>query len=71
VILLDLMTPNMDGWQFRAAQQARPELRDIPVVVVSASVRALDSADELSAPVVTKPFDLEQLLALVARTAAA
>jgi CheY-like chemotaxis protein len=70
VIVLDLMTPTMDGWQFRAEQRQRPELRDIPVVVVSASVRALESADELSAPVVTKPFDLDLLLALVARAAA-
>jgi len=36
-ILLDLMMPVMDGWDFRRAQLDDPSLRDIPVVVVSAS----------------------------------
>src|SRR5205823_13422880 len=36
VILLDLMMPIMDGWQFRAAQLADPDLGPIPVVVLSA-----------------------------------
>ena len=36
VILLDLMMPVMDGWQFRAAQMADPQLDPIPVVVLTA-----------------------------------
>jgi CheY-like chemotaxis protein len=36
-ILLDLMMPVMDGWDFRQEQLADPALKDIPVVVVSAA----------------------------------
>ena len=36
VIVLDLMMPVMDGWDFRQEQLDDPDLRDIPVVVVSA-----------------------------------
>src|SRR5215831_14973272 len=37
VILLDLMMPGMDGWDFRSEQMRDPELAAVPVVVVSAS----------------------------------
>jgi len=36
VILLDLMMPVMDGWEFRRRQRADPKLANIPVVVMSA-----------------------------------
>ena len=36
VILLDLMMPEMDGFQFIAALQAQPAWRDIPVIVITA-----------------------------------
>jgi len=36
-IVLDLMMPVMDGWDFRHAQLADPALKDIPVVVVTAA----------------------------------
>jgi CheY-like chemotaxis protein len=37
VILLDLMMPVMDGWEFRRRQLADPKLAGIPVVVMSAT----------------------------------
>jgi len=43
-ILLDLMMPRMDGWQFRRRQLADPRLAGIPVVVVSAAGVARNSA---------------------------
>jgi ammonium transporter, Amt family len=36
LILLDLMMPEMDGFEFIEALRARPEWRGIPVVVVTA-----------------------------------
>ena len=36
-IVLDVMMPMMDGWDFRAEQLADSLLRKIPVVVISAS----------------------------------
>ena len=37
VILLDLMMPVMDGWQFRDEQRRDPSMSHIPVVVVTAA----------------------------------
>jgi len=36
-ILLDLMMPVMDGWDFRQEQLNDPSLKDIPVVVLTAA----------------------------------
>src|SRR5689334_4820815 len=44
LILLDLMLPTVDGWEFRAEQMMNPVLASIPVVVVTgAEVAANDS----------------------------
>jgi two-component system chemotaxis response regulator CheY len=70
VIVLDLMMPKMDGWQFREAQLALPHLRNIPVVVISASQRARDAYAELgAAAVIAKPFDLDDLIGTIGRLA--
>lgn len=65
-ILLDLMMPVMDGWEFRRQQRAEPAFADIPVIVVSAidPERAL----ELS-PVAffRKPLAFDQVLDCLAR----
>ena len=36
-IILDLMMPVMDGWDFRHEQLRDPTLKDIPVVVITAT----------------------------------
>jgi CheY-like chemotaxis protein len=64
VILLDLMMPVMDGWEFRRQQQADPELAEVPVIVLS----ALDPnrARDLEADAfLKKPLDFDRLLQLV------
>ena len=59
LILLDVMLPVLDGWQFRQQQRRDPDLAKVPVVVVS----ALDAADCPDADAyVRKPFDPQQLL---------
>jgi len=66
LILLDLMMPVMDGWQFRAEQLRDPTLAQIPVVLMSASpeeVAAEVSVDDR----VPKPFDIDALLRAVTR----
>ena len=61
VILLDLMMPVMDGWQFRREQVHNRDLADIPVIVVSAAGK--DRIAEIDADAyLSKPVDLEQLL---------
>ena len=64
VILLDLMMPVMDGWEFRRQQQADPELSRVPVIVLSA-LDATRASDLHAAAFLTKPLDFDRLLALV------
>ncbi len=66
LILLDLMMPVMDGWEFRNEQREDPAIRGIPVVVISAD-HALDrKASELQAQgFLPKPFQVERLLETV------
>ena len=64
VILLDLMMPVMDGWQFRQAQVKNEHLAKIPVIVVSAAGR--DRIERIDADAyLSKPVDLEELLGCV------
>ena len=60
VIVLDLMMPVMDGWQFRREQCRRDGLARIPVIVVSAAGR--DRISQIDADAyLSKPVDLEEL----------
>jgi CheY-like chemotaxis protein len=45
LILLDLMMPDVDGFEFLAEMRQRPEWRSIPVIVVTA--KDLSSEDRL------------------------
>lgn len=64
LILLDLVMPVMDGWQFRAEQQRDAALARIPVVTFSArdESRVVDAAERLR-----KPVALATLLDVAAR----
>jgi CheY-like chemotaxis protein len=66
VILLDLMMPVMDGWQFRREQIRDRELAGIPVIVVSAAGRERIAEIDANA-YLTKPVDLEQVLERVSQ----
>jgi CheY-like chemotaxis protein len=72
LILLDLMMPIMNGWEFRAEQLEDPQLRSIPVVVLTGNRYAPERARELNvSSYITKPIHLDQLLALVRGAAVA
>src|SRR3954470_15283551 len=49
VILLDLMMPVMDGWEFRRQQKADPDLARVPVIVLSALDQARASTADPAA----------------------
>lgn len=66
VILLDLMMPVMDGFQFRREQRLDPNLAGIPVVVTTAGGRA-DPRDIEADGYITKPLKLPKLLAALQR----
>lgn len=61
VIVLDLMMPVMDGWEFRRRQVEDSRLREIPTIVVSAAGR--DRMSQVSADAyLSKPVDMDELL---------
>ena len=64
VILLDLMMPVMDGWEFRRRQQADPSVSGVPVIVLSA-LDPTRAADVNANAFLKKPLDFDRLLALV------
>jgi CheY-like chemotaxis protein len=68
VILLDLMMPDISGWEFRELQLAEASLASVPVVVVSGQgVSARDVGALGVSGYLKKPVDLDQLLGTVAR----
>jgi CheY-like chemotaxis protein len=58
LILLDLMMPVMDGWQFREAQRNDPKASTVPVVILSAmgTHPTIDAAEYLKKPTKLKPL---------------
>jgi CheY-like chemotaxis protein len=63
IILLDLMMPVMDGWQFCAALEQDPELRRVPLVVISALADV--SSRMPAAAHLSKPVDIDRMLEVV------
>jgi CheY-like chemotaxis protein len=68
VIVLDLMLPVMDAWQFRAEQAQDARIAGIPVVIFSANPKIAQHADSLgAAAMIRKPPNLDEFLAVVGR----
>jgi DNA-binding NtrC family response regulator len=68
LILLDLMMPGMNGWQFRAEQMRDAALASIPTIVMTGFPAAAENASSLGAAAcLKKPIDLDELLDTVAR----
>jgi two-component system, OmpR family, response regulator VicR len=71
LILLDLMMPDVDGWEVFRQVRASPRLRDAPVIVVTAKAQSIDKVLGLHIAKVndyiTKPFGPQELLAAVER----
>jgi two-component system response regulator MprA len=66
VILLDLILPRLNGWEFRARQAEDARLAEYPVIVMSATSNLEEAAID-AADVLQKPVSITQLLATVAR----
>jgi len=71
LILLDLMMPDMDGWDVYHHLKAEDETRDIPVIIVTAKAQSIDKVLGLHIAKVddyiSKPFSPQELLDSVDR----
>ena len=69
LVLLDLMMPDLDGWEVYQQMKAHEETRDIPVIVVTAKAQSIDKVLGLHIAKVddyiAKPFSPQDLLASV------
>ena len=68
VILLDLVMPEMDGFETLAKLKAMPECQQIPVIIISgnASSQDIEKTTELGAlSHLQKPISKDQLMALL------
>jgi PAS domain S-box-containing protein len=69
LILLDIMMPDIDGYEVCARLKANPLTCDIPVVFISTIDQVFDKVkafDAGAADYITKPFQPEEILARVA-----
>ena len=66
LILLDLMMPEIDGWEVYRQMKADEQVKDIPVIVVTAKAQSIDKVLGLHIAkvddYVTKPFGPQELL---------
>lgn len=66
LVLLDLMMPDMDGWDVYQQMKADESTRDIPVIVITAKTQSIDKVLGLTIAKVedyiSKPFSPQDLL---------
>jgi two-component system response regulator VicR len=71
LVLLDLMMPDMDGWEVYQQMKSDEMLKHIPVIVVTAKAQSIDKVLGLHIAkvddYVTKPFGPQELLQSVER----
>jgi len=71
LVLLDLMMPDMDGWEVYQQMKADENTKNIPVIVVTAKAQSIDKVLGLHIAKVddylAKPFSPQDLLSSVER----
>ena len=74
LILLDLMMPDMDGWEVYQRMKAEEASRNIPVIVVTAKAQSIDKVLGLHIAKVddyiAKPFSPQELVESIAKVLA-
>ncbi len=74
LVLLDLMMPDVDGWQVYDALQADPETRQIPIIIVTArgqlDRRVMEMHASNAENLVSKPFGPADLVSAMERVLA-
>ena len=71
LLLLDLMMPDVDGWEVYRQIRAKNELKDVPVIIVTAKAQGIDRVLGLHIAgvddYIAKPFGPKQLINSVER----
>ncbi len=71
LVLLDLMMPDVDGWEVYRQIKARKDVADVPVIVVTAKAQGIDRVLGLHIAgvddYITKPFGPKELIESVER----
>jgi DNA-binding response OmpR family regulator len=71
LVLLDLMMPDLDGWEVYQQMKASDRLREIPVIAVTAKAQEIDRVLAVHIAgmdgFITKPFGPDELIACVER----
>lgn len=71
LVLLDIMMPQMDGWEVYSRIRANPATKDIPVAMLTAKSQSIDKMIGLHVvkvdDYITKPFGRSELLERVKR----
>jgi signal transduction histidine kinase/CheY-like chemotaxis protein/HAMP domain-containing protein len=68
IVLMDIMMPEMDGYETMAAIRELPQFRKLPIIALTAKAMKGDRERSISAGAsdyVTKPVDVDQLLSLM------
>ncbi len=68
VVLLDMMMPDMDGYETMEKMKSEERLREIPVIAVTAQAMVGDKENCLAAGAVgyiSKPVDVDELVTLL------
>ena len=71
LVLLDLMMPDVDGWEVYRQMKADKDVADIPVIIITARTQSIDKVLGLKvakvADYITKPFGPTDLINSVKR----
>ncbi len=74
LVLLDLMMPDIDGWEVYQTMKANDQTKNIPVIIITAKAQSIDKVLGLHIAKVddyiTKPFSPNELVASVRRVLA-
>jgi two-component system response regulator VicR len=74
IVLLDLMMPDMDGWEVYQSMKTNEGMKNIPVIIITAKAQSIDKVLGLHIAKVddyiTKPFSPSELASSVRKVLA-
>lgn len=62
VLVLDLMMPIMDGWQFLDKKNSSDQFKDLPTLIISATSEKKLPIAQPNTVILKKPIDLDEFL---------